>query len=124
MAKGSSRRTSADAFDIANSVAGPIKITPAKLYTPTPVTQTLSGLLDRRQYRPDKRSAPPPARRRSDTKIRPGYSPQSLNFARPSGVALCQRRKKRRAVLFAKKLNGKGSGAKKRRQNFWSRISC
>ena len=45
-------------------------------------------------------------------------------FKRPEKVIVCVRRKKRREVLFATKNTRKGSGAKRRRLNENSKISC
>lgn len=50
--------------------------------------------------------------------------PPRIKFAVPKEVSLCVRRKVRRSVLFAKRLSGKGSRARKRHRNAFSSISC
>lgn len=49
--------------------------------------------------------------------------PLRLRVSSPNNVALCVRRKERKEVLFALKLRGKGSGSRRRR-NEWSNIGC
>lgn len=50
--------------------------------------------------------------------------PAHIQFNVPREVALCVRRKQRRAVIFAKRKTGKGARARHRRRNFWSNIRC
>lgn len=49
--------------------------------------------------------------------------PDVLGFTNPLKVLLCVRRKERREVIIAKKLQGKGAGGSKGR-NWWSNIKC
>lgn len=57
-------------------------------------------------------------------KDRANVVPSRIKFAVPPEVSLCVRRKMRRSVLFAKRLRGKGSRARKRHRNVFSSISC
>lgn len=50
--------------------------------------------------------------------------PSTIAFAKPTGVAVCVRRKTRREVLFAKNRTGKGARAFRRRRNHWSDVRC
>lgn len=47
-----------------------------------------------------------------------------LAFKHGESVVRCVRRKDRREVIFAKKLNRKGAGASRRRRDFWSNVKC
>lgn len=50
--------------------------------------------------------------------------PHRVAFEAPHRLALCHRRKTRREVIHALKLTGKGAGARRRRHNEWSQVSC
>jgi len=47
-----------------------------------------------------------------------------LGFQNPKIIVECIRRKARRQVLFANRLRGRGSGAKRRRQGPYSQVRC
>lgn len=87
---------------------------------------------DRRRFHPLRTLRPAGALKRSSRRIvlppasnLPGrFPPTGLSFAVPRKVAICVRRKTRREVLFALKKRGKGSGARRRRRNRFSSISC
>jgi len=113
-----------DAFSSSLDSLLTFKIRPAPVLIPVPPIQ-LSDLGDARRFQPDKRYAPPAAVRRSAARVKAysGGPVHGLRFADPKLVALCLRRKRRREVIFAKNKQKKGSGARKR-NNFWSRISC
>lgn len=50
--------------------------------------------------------------------------PRGVSFEAPRQVAVCVRRKDRREVLFANRQTRRGAGARRRRRNWWSEISC
>lgn len=107
------------------------RLTPTRLLQPlvpprTLLSSPLQELGDRRRYNPTKGVAPPAATRRSATRlVSPLYSPlNSVRFAEPKRVAICVRRKQRKEVLHAKRIAGGKGGFRKRRNNFWSKVSC
>lgn len=51
-----------------------------------------------------------------------GYPNASIGFLRPSGVAICAKRKARRQVIFA--LGRGGAGNRKGKRNYTSQFSC
>ncbi|AJK28318.1 hypothetical protein [Eel River basin pequenovirus] len=60
-------------------------------------------------------------KRISSPKWKPVFN---VSFADPQRTFICVRRKRRKEVMFALRKTGKGSAARKRRRNFWSRVSC
>ncbi|UYL83855.1 MAG: hypothetical protein [Wigfec virus K19_159] len=50
--------------------------------------------------------------------------PSQVAFKAPPHVLVCIRRKQRKQVLFAKKLTGRGSRARKHTRNYWSSVKC
>lgn len=56
--------------------------------------------------------------------LKQNFLPWNVAFAEPHKVAVCIRRKMRREVMFALKLNRKGAGAGRRRRNWTSGITC
>lgn len=50
--------------------------------------------------------------------------PSGIGFDVPRNVVICVRRKSRKEVLHALKFTGRGSGAGKKRRNYWSDVSC
>lgn len=79
---------------------------------------------DNRYFRADRSVQPPQYTNKNATRLKAGVKPQSVKFSIPRQVATCVRRKIRKEVMFALKLRGKGSGSRRRKRNFWSRISC
>lgn len=63
-----------------------------------------------------------PARKALPSRSRPTI-PERIGFAVPKKVMICVRRKQRREVIHAKRLQGKGAGSRKSR-NLWSAVSC
>ncbi|QXP44302.1 MAG: hypothetical protein [Arizlama microvirus] len=49
--------------------------------------------------------------------------PERIGFAVPRKVLLCVRRKQRREVIHAKRLQSRGAGSRKTR-NIWSDVKC
>lgn len=104
--------------------------------TPQP-PKPLSYLEDRRAFHPNKLDRPAMSVRRADATLRvspPKPSalakpsthnllPVQIGFKQPKGVAVCVRRKIRREVIFATRNTGKGSKARRHR-NEWSDIKC
>lgn len=79
---------------------------------------------DRRQFHPLKHQAPPAVKKqRSARRIVNPYQ-DHFRFARPRQLPLCERRQRRKEVLFAKRLTGKGSRARIRRRTEFSNVSC
>lgn len=93
---------------------------------PVPVStiQNLGEVEDRRTYQPDRSTRPPRSTRPGASRVvADPKSATTLRFADPAFVGLCERRSRRRQVLFALKRTRKGAGSSKR-YNFWSSISC
>lgn len=82
---------------------------------------------DRRRYHPNKFARPAGALKRSSTRLvaRPGpnHTWAQIGFAVPRNVAICQRRKLRKEVMFATGAAGRGYRRKKRRNQF-SQVRC
>lgn len=107
---------------------------PALVLQPTlPVPVFL--LEDRRAYHPDGRYRAPAASPKSAARIvaKPArsfgghykfrkYGSPSIGFSRPSGVAICHKRKTRREVLFAS--GHSGAGNRKGKRNYTSKFHC
>lgn len=116
--------------DILTQIARPVLLSP-----PVRLSDPLSPLVeDRRTYNPLGDFRPPLSLSGGRVSIEPGPStraqqqvssvPSSVAFSEPDLVNICARRKQRREVLAAKRLFKKGSGAGKRRRNFWSDVGC
>jgi hypothetical protein len=106
----------------------PPSLTRRRVVTPNPILM----LEDRRQWQPIDTSrrhrAPVPAAAltRKDRRIvsplsRPAWN---VSFAVPENISICHRRKRRREVLFARLKTGKNSSVKRKRKNWWSKVSC
>lgn len=79
---------------------------------------------DRRTFNPLKHQSPPAVKKqRSARRITNPYL-DHYRFERPKQLPLCERRQRRKEVLFAKRLTGKGSRARFRRRNELSNVSC
>lgn len=81
---------------------------------------------DRRRWNPTRSVSRPaaltvPATRIVSPKNAPAWA---LQFQDPSKVVLCAKRQRRKEVMFAKRLTGKGAKSKVRKRNAWSRIKC
>lgn len=50
--------------------------------------------------------------------------PSTVAFQKPSGVAVCVRRKVRREIMFALRQTRRGAAARRRRRNTWSDVKC
>lgn len=119
-------RSMRDTFAIANR--------PALVLRPQlPVPVFL--LEDRRAFHPDGRYRAPAATPKAAARIiaKPArsagghykfreYGSPSIGFSRPSGVAICHKRKTRREVLFAS--GHSGSGNRKGKRNYTSKFHC
>lgn len=81
---------------------------------------------DRRRFHPLGLRRPAGSMLRSDRRLVEQAPPRKrgFSFAVPNRVAVCVRRKTRREVIFAKRLNGKGAGARHRRRSYYSDIGC
>lgn len=101
-------------------------------------TFRLDDIQDYRRYEPDRRRIPLttgaiPAKIRAKTsdynrvnktgKIKT-YNDYRFEFVEPKKTITCVRRERRRQVLFAKNLAGKGSRSRQHRWTDESRISC
>lgn len=96
------------------------------ILAPVPVStiRELGEVEDRRTFQPDRSTRPPRSTRPGAARlVADPRSATTIRFADPRFVGLCERRSRRRQVLFALKRTKKGSGSRKRR-NFWSSISC
>ena len=96
-----------------------------------PLQRQILQLEDRRQWHPSRTLRPRPlpvtvgSMRRTDRLISAGPTLKSLNFEKPSNVAVCVRRKQRKEIMHALRATGKGaSSRKKKRRNYWSSIGC
>lgn len=97
---------------------------------PRPVLPVLA-VEDRRQWHPApfrpaaalQRSAARVVAKQPAHKWQPAQTKAILAFADPDKVSICARRSRRREVLFALKRTAKGSGSRRRRNEF-SKISC
>lgn len=97
---------------------------PVLLHVPASEIGDLRPIEDRRTFTPDRHLTPPRSTRPGASRVvADPKSATTLKFADPAYVSLCERRSRRRQVLFAKRKTKKGSGSVKRR-NFWSSISC
>lgn len=85
----------------------------------------LTEIEDRRLWNPTAPAGRSPPRSLRGSKYRL-YTPKAqLAFApQPDPLAICTRRRTRREVLFAIRKTRAGSGAKRRRRNYYSSISC
>lgn len=79
---------------------------------------------DRRLFHPQRQLQPPAALKRPARRIMATRHRHVLKFKVPLQVDLCVRRQRRKEVLHALRLTGKGSRARSRRRNEWSGISC
>lgn len=93
----------------------------------------LNQISDNRRFHPEPHIKPVGSLKRSATqlvvppakKTAPRASlPHQVAFKAPAHVVVCVRRKQRKEVLFAKKLTGRGSRARKHHRNTWSGIKC
>lgn len=93
----------------------------------------LSLLEDRRTFHPDP-IRPPRSFLNSDVRLvasrararrlaPSSWQPAGVRFAVPARVWMCVRRKRRREVIFAKRLMRRGAGSGRRR-SFWSDVFC
>lgn len=96
----------------------------------------LRAVEDRRHFHPDQAYRPALGFSRRDqsrvvlrnpTKVAKRYNrlviPDVFGFRAPNYVAICIRRKIRKEVIHALKLEKRGAGGAKRR-NFWSGVKC
>lgn len=141
-------RRSAETFDFANEVASP---SPKKRVESRPfVTHTapkLTQIEDRRTWHPDGKTRPARSLNKSQHRLviatnrhtsprstnpvhtkkaatRAAYLPHQIQFQAPKQVLVCIRRKKRKEVLFAKKLTGKGARARRHRSTEYTGVKC
>lgn len=104
-------------------------VRPRAVYLPRPVPRLvipppILAHEDRRLFHFDGRARPAVGLRRAATRlVSPRASMIRVQFAQPDIVAICQRRKARRSVLFAIAKNGRNGGRKYRR-NYFSSIGC
>lgn len=138
MAKGNSNRGSADGTPSSLTTLLALPEQPAIPVTLDPIQhqQLFHGNYhdpqsDLRRYDPTIRSRPPHAVNRYATRLHigtlgtpTGHLSAHVQFREPRRVDLCVRRHTRRAVLFALNRTSKGSGAAKRRRNFYSDVKC
>lgn len=106
---------------------------PVRLAAPLRLSSIVSPLVeDRRLFNPLGDYRPPLSTvgtRVSLTPAIPKASPKrstvpvGIAFSQPEEVNICRRRKTRREVIFAKKLQRKGASGSRRR-NMWSDVSC
>lgn len=129
MARGKSSRGARDISTIAND---PLRgLLPAPRLRPRPLV-TLSDLVDLtpvqdlRRFHPlgDVRARVDAIGRKADARRLTNKAMTHIGFDRPYFLATCIRRRERREVLFAKKRTRKGAGARRRRQNFFSKVRC
>lgn len=121
-----------DDFSIANGAdyvfESPIHVAPLSLPDTSAIWSDLNEVEDRRQWRPDSprgfRAASSTRERVAPTKTSVRLtSPVVTSFKAPRHVAICVRRKIRKAVLHALDKVGKGS-SRPRRRNYWSNVKC
>lgn len=130
-----STRRSDDTIDISSEtllrqIQKPVK--PATQLHLNPPKFQLHQIQDDRSWHPKPQIKPAGALKRSATRLvvpKPTKAsprsalPHQVAFSAPKHVLVCIRRRMRKQVLFAKRLNRKGSGSRKHR-TAWSEIKC
>lgn len=131
---------SADAFDIASGLDPLLSpVSPSTVLSNPLKNDPALEIEDRRSYSPEGPSRRPKSRSQTtqivvrDRKPSPrqalykfklnSQTKAVVAFAQPNSVVLCQRRKARRQVLFAKRKT-RGAGGRPRRRNWTTYISC
>lgn len=105
-------------------------VLPVHLTIPTlprvsaPKIRDLRPIEDRRTFHPQKSHAPPAVKKTRSARRLINTFEDRFRFARPKQLPLCERRARRKEVLFAKRLTGKGSRARYRKRNELSNVSC
>lgn len=139
-------RRERETFDFANEVALPTKkrVVSRPFVTHTAPKLNLRPVEDRRTWHPQGKKRPaasldaprhrlvvsskplshPAPSRRAKPSVARATLPHTVQFAAPARVLICIRRKKRKEVLFAKKLTGKGARARRHRQSEYTGVKC
>lgn len=96
----------------------------------TPLSTYLSSIEDHRNFHPAPALRSPltrfatPARIQSPSTQKTKTIPRGVQFVDFSQVIVCEKRKQRKEVLFAKKKAGRGGNKKSRRWTRLSNINC
>lgn len=102
--------------------------------SPIPRSGRLLKLIeDRRTYHPSGPVRPARSPRRWNHVLQERPSRRSsrsrpmlgqISFRGPESILVCVRRQRRREVIFAKSLRGKGSRSRTRKRSYYSQIGC